>query len=98
MADQEKQIQQLEQRATTAEKQIEQLTKQLSGGKPGGNMEPRLRELLKLMEEDRVECESIRSQRNELKEENERLRKQVGKQDYRIQHLLKTIAELEAKK
>lgn len=57
----------------------------------------RLKELLALLQQDREECESIRAQRDDLKEENDRLRTQLEKRDYRIKHLLRTIDELEGK-
>lgn len=84
----------LEARATEAEKNIANLKKQLESG-PGAHVEDRLRELLKLMTEDRDECEVIRAQRDDLQQENERLRTQISKHEYRIKHLLRTIDEIE---
>ncbi|RNF19957.1 uncharacterized protein Tco025E_03948 [Trypanosoma conorhini] len=95
------QVEELEKRATAAELAIEELKQGLNaqplgcGGSDAG-LESRLRELLKLMEEDRMECEVIRAKRDELKEENERLRAQVQKHEYRIKHLLRTINEIES--
>ncbi|KAK7200551.1 hypothetical protein NESM_000110800 [Novymonas esmeraldas] len=95
----EAQVAQLEKRAGSAEKQLQALKAQLDGGASaadsGANLEARLRELLKLMQEDRDECETIRAQRDEFKEENARLRAQVLKGEYRIKHLLRTIDEIE---
>lgn len=96
----EAQVAQLEKRATSAEKQLQALKAKLEGGAGGaaaGNtdLEARLRELLLLMYEDREECETIRAQRDELREENARLRAQVAKGEYRIKHLLRTIDEIE---
>lgn len=93
----EAQVAQLEKRANGAEKQLQALKAKLDGGAAAGNgeLEARLRELLKLMYEDREECETIRAQRDELREENARLRAQVAKGEYRIKHLLRTIDEIE---
>ncbi|KPI89005.1 hypothetical protein ABL78_1889 [Leptomonas seymouri] len=95
----EAQVAQLEKRATSAEKQLQALKMRLEGGAgaAAGNadLEARLRELLQLLYEDREECETIRAQRDELKEENARLRAQVAKGEYRIKHLLRTIDEIE---
>lgn len=91
----EAQVAQLEKRAASAEKQLQALKAKLEGGAGSDNLEARLRELLKLMLEDREECETIRAQRDELKEENARLRAQVLKGEYRAKHLLRTIAEIE---
>lgn len=57
----------------------------------------KLRQLLGLLKEDAVECEAIRAQRDELAKENERLRVQGKKYEYRIMHLLRTIEEIEQK-
>ncbi|CAJ1038446.1 hypothetical protein Q4I30_008224 [Leishmania utingensis] len=96
----EAQVAQLEMRATGAEKQLQALRVKLEDGACAGassaNLAARLRELLKLLYEDRDECETIRAQRDELKEENARLRAQVLKGEYRIKHLLRTIDEIEA--
>ncbi|EAN95287.1 hypothetical protein C3747_33g1455c [Trypanosoma cruzi] len=97
------QVEELERRASAAEVAIEELKKSMqarpqSGAENNAALELRLRELLKLMEEDRLECEVIRVQRDELKEENERLRAQVMKHEYRIKHLLQTINEIESGK
>lgn len=97
----EEQVSQLEKRAATAEKTIAAMQKQLAGGAASAasndGLEQRLRTLLKLMEEDRDECEAIRAQRDELKAENERLRALASKHEYRCKHLLRTIDEIEAK-
>ncbi|RNF12892.1 hypothetical protein TraAM80_00050 [Trypanosoma rangeli] len=97
------QVEELERRATAAELAIEELKKSmhaqpLGNGDNNAGLESRLRELLKLMEEDRLECEVIRAKRDELKEENERLRSQVLKHEYRIKHLLRTINDIETGK
>ncbi|GET93565.1 hypothetical protein, conserved [Leishmania tarentolae] len=93
------QVAELEKRAASAEKQLQALRMKLEGNTTaaagGDKLEARLRELLKLMCEDRDECETIRAQRDELMEENARLRAQVKKGEYRIKHLLRTIAEIE---
>ncbi|KPA81530.1 hypothetical protein ABB37_03876 [Leptomonas pyrrhocoris] len=95
----ETQVAQLEKRATGAEKQLQALKAKLDGGAgaaaSNADLETRLRELLQLMYEDREECETIRAQRDELREENERLRAQVAKGEYRAKHLLRTIEEIE---
>ncbi|AYU83845.1 conserved hypothetical protein [Leishmania infantum JPCM5] len=95
----EAQVSELEKRATSAEKQLQALRVKLEDGAgaaaSGAKLEARLRELLKLMCEDRDECEMIRAQRDELMEENARLRAQVMKGEYRIKHLLRTIEEIE---
>jgi chromosome segregation ATPase len=95
----EAEVAQLEKRATSAEKQLQALKAKLESGvgAAAGNadLEARLRELLQLMYEDREECETIRAQRDELREENARLRAQVAKGEYRIKHLLRTIDEIE---
>ncbi|CBH16129.1 uncharacterized protein TEOVI_000742200 [Trypanosoma equiperdum] len=86
----------LERRAAAAETAIGELSLRLQtmGSSVGAGIEPRLRELLKLMHEDRAEFEAVRAQRDELKEENERLKIQVAKHEYRIKHLLRTIEEI----
>ncbi|KAG5464316.1 hypothetical protein LSCM1_00498 [Leishmania martiniquensis] len=95
----EAQVAQLEKRATNAEKELQALSGKLDKGTGAAastdHLDTRLRELLKLMLEDRDECEAIRAQRDELKEENARLRAQVLKSEYRIKHLLRTIGEIE---
>ncbi|KAG5465050.1 hypothetical protein LSCM4_00502 [Leishmania orientalis] len=95
----EAQVAQLEKRATNAERQLQALKGKVGEGagaaSSSGQLEARLRELLKLMCEDRDECEAIRAQCDELKEENARLRAQVLKGEYRIKHLLRTIDEIE---
>ncbi|KAG5490622.1 hypothetical protein JKF63_00743 [Porcisia hertigi] len=93
------QVAELEKRATSAEQQLCALKEQLEGGASSAasraNLEARLRELLQRMYEDREECETIRAQRDELKEENTRLQTDVRKCEYRIAHLMRTIDGIE---
>lgn len=67
-----------------------------SNAESSASLVNRLSTLRKLMLEDREECEEIRAQRDELREENSRLRQQVEKHEYRIKHLLRTINEIES--
>lgn len=92
-------VEHLELRAAALEKTLAGLKKQVTSSGPGANdaLQARLQELLKLMLEDREECEAIRAQRDALREENERLKQQVAKGEYRAKHLLRTINEIEAK-
>ncbi|ORC90404.1 uncharacterized protein TM35_000082020 [Trypanosoma theileri] len=101
------QVAELEKRAAAAELAIAELKAKLqeeslknaaAGNNNNAALESKLRQLLDLMREDRQECEAIRAQRDELKEENERLRTQVSKHEYRIKHLLRTINEIESAK
>lgn len=87
----------LELRASNAEKALADL-KAKSTASSNEAVASRLKELLSLLEEDRKEAEEVRAHRDELKAENEKLRNQVGKLSYRVNHLLKTIAELEGEK
>jgi FtsZ-binding cell division protein ZapB len=86
----------LEARATAAEVALKEL--QAKAASSDAAVTLRLKELLVLMQDDRKEAEEVRAHRDELKEENEKLRAQVGKGEYRIQHLLRTINDLEAVK
>ncbi|KEG10565.1 hypothetical protein DQ04_03561030 [Trypanosoma grayi] len=94
------QIVELEKRASAAEHAIATMKQQLKAQSATGNgdaaLESRLRQLLVVMREDQQECEAIRAQRDDLKEENERLRAQVARHEYRIKHLLRTINELDS--
>ncbi|CCW69894.1 unnamed protein product [Phytomonas sp. Hart1] len=94
----EKVISTLEKRADDSEKAIENLLKMVDGVTDKSSLIERLEKLLKLLHEDREECEKIQTQRNELTEENERLRMQIDKHKYRIKHLLRTIESLESEK
>ena len=84
----------LEIRATTAENQLKELQSKAVSSDAAVSL--RLKELLALMQEDRKEAEEIRATRDELKEENSKLRAQVGKLEYRVVHLLRTIHDIEA--
>jgi small-conductance mechanosensitive channel len=84
----------LEIRATTAENQLKELQSKAASSDAAVSL--RLKELLALMQEDRKEAEEIRATRDELKEENSKLRAQVGKLEYRVVHLLRTINDIEA--
>lgn len=91
-------VENLEHRAAAMEKTLADLKQQVGGhGGDSTALQARLQELLKLMLEDRDECEAIRAQRDSLKEENERLKQQVAKGEYRVKHLLRTIDEIESK-
>lgn len=61
------------------------------------NLQQRLKTLHTLLLQDRDEVEEIRAQRDEFREENERLRQLVAKHEYRIKHLLRSIEEIEQK-
>lgn len=84
----------LEARATAAEAQLKEL--QSKAASSDAAVSVRLNELLALMQEDRKDAEEIRGQRDEYKEENGKLRAQVGKLEYRVKHLLRTINDIEA--
>lgn len=87
----------LEARASAAEKALADL-KANNGANSDAAVAQRLQQLLLLMKEDRAEAEEVRAHRDELKAENEKLRAQVGKLSYRVNHLLKTITEIESAK
>lgn len=104
----EQRVKSLEETATTLEKALAQLesvaqTNPAGGSLPqgqqmgDGQLVHKLRTLLDLLQQDREECEAIRAQRDDLTQENERLRTQVKKHEYRIMHLLRTIDEIEGK-
>lgn len=92
----------LQEQVTALEKRADILEGKLgkgaaaAGGADAATL-PRLEQLRKLIEEDRVEAETIRAQKNELEEENEKLKKEVEKLNYRIKHLNRTIDEMEQK-
>ncbi|KAG8348369.1 hypothetical protein ERJ75_000035500 [Trypanosoma vivax] len=96
------QVANLEERAAAAETALAELKTQLSIaqsalGDCDAGLQSRLQQLLVLLQEDRKECETIRAQRDELREENDRLKVLVAKHEYRIKHLMRTINELESK-
>lgn len=93
----ENKVSSLETTACQLEKTLAALKAQSSGGEDRTALAAKLKELMNLLLEDRNECESIRAQRDDLKEENDRLRVQLSKQEYRVKHLLRTIEEIEAK-
>ena len=72
----------------------------LDAQQPSGNVDVlrRLTELQKLILEDRTEAEELVAHRNELNDENVKLRTTVEKQKYQILHLIRTIEEMEKKK
>lgn len=53
--------------------------------------EEKLETLMQLLQADRSEAEEVLSDRERLKEENETLRTQLEKCQYRIKHLLRTL-------
>eukprot|EP00796_Vickermania_ingenoplastis_P011006 gene11006-7649_t len=92
----ESKVSDLEQRANKVEAALASLAGSSSGATTSdAALAEKLKVLLQLMKEDRDECEAIRAQRDDMKEENERLRTQLSKQTYRVQHLLRTIDEME---
>ena len=92
----------LEKRATEAEALLKKAsaaaTAPAAGGADNKAVIAKLQQLEKLISEDKAEADAVRAKRDELKEENEKLRALVAKGEYRIEHLLKTIEELEKKK
>lgn len=102
----QEQITALEKRATQAEAILKGVTSGKKDSKPPsastGAVDDKitiskLQQLQKLIEEDKAEADAVRAQRDELKDENEKLRSSVSKAEYRIQHLLRTIEALEKK-
>ena len=87
-----------EKRASDAEKALHDLKTASAASSGNEAVAKRLKELLALIEEDRKEAEEVRAHRDELKEENGKLRSQVEKLNYRVSHLLKTIVEIEGSK
>lgn len=100
----------LEARATAAEAQLKKLnetvtalqkgagsTASAAGSTDNAATVTKLKALQSVLLEDQKEAETVRAHRDELKEENEKLRLQLEKAEYRIKHLLRTIAELEQK-
>jgi peptidoglycan hydrolase CwlO-like protein len=92
-------IKALEARAAKAERDLVELQKVVgeSASQRDAAIASRLQELLKLIDADKNEAEEIRAQRDELKEENEKLRGQISKLNYRVTHLLRTLDSLENK-
>ena len=93
----QEQIVALEKRAAAAEATLSKLSKTNTGADNSAVL-GRLVELQKLIGEDKIEAETVRAQRDELQKENEELKTDVTKLNYRIKHLLRTIEELEATK
>lgn len=62
------------------------------GGSAGGDVKPKLEQLMALLEEDRKEADQVAAQRDELLKENSKLKEQVDKLNYRVQHLLRALA------
>ena len=58
----------------------------------------KLEELMKVIDEDRKEAEAIRAQRDELQTENENLKSQVDKLNYRCRHLIRALEAAETKR
>lgn len=102
------QVAALEKRATIAEAQLKKAQETLSKGSttapaaaaPSSDAATlaRLQQLQKLIVEDRQEAEAVRAQRDELLAENAKLREQVGKLNYRVDHLLKEFDKVDPMK
>jgi chromosome segregation ATPase len=92
----QEQIDALEKRAAALEAKLSQGSSR--GGSSDAATLPKLEQLRKLIEEDRLEAETVRAQKDALEEENQKLRADVEKLNYRVKHLLRTIDELEGKK
>lgn len=93
----QEQVVALEKRADAAEVALSKLN-QNSAASDNAAVLSRLIELQKLIAEDKVEAETTRAQRDELKKENEELKADVAKLNYRIKHLLRAIEELDSQK
>eukprot|EP00672_Neobodo_designis_P013719 CAMPEP_0174856038 /NCGR_PEP_ID=MMETSP1114-20130205/34928_1 /TAXON_ID=312471 /ORGANISM="Neobodo designis, Strain CCAP 1951/1" /LENGTH=97 /DNA_ID=CAMNT_0016090813 /DNA_START=127 /DNA_END=420 /DNA_ORIENTATION=+ len=57
----------------------------------------RLTEIKKAIEQDKAEAEAVRAERDALAAENAALKTQIGKHQYRIEHLLNALKEADEK-
>ena len=102
------QVAAIEKRATIAEAQLKKVNETLGKIQKEGTGAPaasndketlqRLQELQKLIFADRKEAETVRAQRDELESENAKLKEEVNKLKYRVDHVLKEFEKVDPMK
>jgi len=82
------------------EKRADSLEQKVGGGGAVGDAATvrRLEALMKVIEEDRAEAEAVAAERDRLRESNEKLEEKLAKANYRIEHLLRALADADEKK
>jgi hypothetical protein len=98
MANLEARIIELEKRAKAAEEKLAAASGSSStGGSDDAATLKRLNEIRAAIVQDQVDAQTVVARKNELEEENAKLKDEIGKLNYRIKHLLRTVESLDKK-